>query len=661
MRKKRILFHSNHPILRTGFGTVAANIMRYLFKTGKYELCFASNGLPFEADETKKLPWRCHGTAPSPEEQQQINSIQDHAQREVENRKANYGDRGLDRIVKEFLPDISWHAEDVWGVDFLSSKPWWNKVNPIVHTTLDSLPILSSAIDLAPKAPNYFVWATFAEKAMKDLGYDHVKTLHGPLESENFYKFPEARKRELRQKFGIQDDEEIIGFTFRSQLRKSVPNLLEGFKIFKKENPNIKAKLLLQTSREEGWNIDQLISEYGVDNNDVLNTHFCRKCKEYDIKPWTGNGVKCRFCGEEGSVFTPNITSGVERVQLAEIYNLMTMYCHAFSSGGQECPIQEAKFCELITLVTDYSCGEDGCCEGSGGIPLKWNSYKEGCTQFTKASTCPISIAQEIANVCQMSKENRVAMGKIARDYCLKNYSIEAVGKKIEAILDELPFVDWQDGDFDHQPKNTSYLPPSGLSPEQFAIDILTNMMLERVDHNTSHVKSWASHLRKSNDYQGVYNHFQKLALQFNANLNNKPIDLGDLLDKDDEGRRICIVCDQSAGDLLIINSLLNQFKALYPEYNLYFFTRPEFFDLVEHHPAIHKLLAYSPILDNIFFLEGNGSHKGYFEKVFYPAATTQKFLAYNGNRVKNRTEWLDKQKNPITVCDAEIKCPLTI
>ena len=85
----------------------------------------------------------------------------------------------------------------------------------------------------------------------------------------------------------------------------------------------------------------------------------------------------------------------------------MDVYCHPFTSGGQEIPIQEAKLTELITLVTDYSCGEESCEEGSESIPLKWSEYREPQTEFKKASTCPISIATEINNVYEMSISER--------------------------------------------------------------------------------------------------------------------------------------------------------------------------------------------------------------------------------------------------------------
>ena len=74
----------------------------------------------------------------------------------------------------------------------------------------------------------------------------------------------------------------------------------------------------------------------------------------------------------------------------------MDVYCHPFTSGGQEIPIQEAKLTELITLVTNYSCGEDNCTPQSGGLPLEWNEYREPGTQFIKASTIPSSISKQL-------------------------------------------------------------------------------------------------------------------------------------------------------------------------------------------------------------------------------------------------------------------------
>ena len=67
---------------------------------------------------------------------------------------------------------------------------------------------------------------------MKKLGFDHVKTVHGIVEHEHFFKVEEEKRQQLRKSAKVTDDF-VIGFVFRNQLRKSVPNLLDGFKIFK--------------------------------------------------------------------------------------------------------------------------------------------------------------------------------------------------------------------------------------------------------------------------------------------------------------------------------------------------------------------------------------------------------------------------------------------
>ena len=66
---------------------------------------------------------------------------------------------------------------------------------------------------------------------MHKLGHTHVKTVHGTLDTSSFFRFSDENRLKLRNKFQLSN-EYIIGFVFRNQLRKSVPNLLDGFKLF---------------------------------------------------------------------------------------------------------------------------------------------------------------------------------------------------------------------------------------------------------------------------------------------------------------------------------------------------------------------------------------------------------------------------------------------
>jgi hypothetical protein len=310
MKKKTVLIHSNFTRAFTGFGKNKKNIMRYLYDTGKYNLIELANGIEWEAPSTKLLPWTCRGSLPRPQEMQGLTTEQQ--------REQGYGSKLVDRAIKEFKPDVYIGMEDIWAFNGYHTKPWWNKVNTMIWTTLDSLPILPQAIEYAPKIKNYYVWASFAEKAMNELGYNNVKTLRGSLDKNNFYKLSDDKRDALRENNGLSD-EFIVGFVFRNQLRKSVPNILEGFKQFKEANPTSKARLLLHTHWSEGWDIQRLLKEKGIDHSDILTTYICNKCGVYHISPFKGQECKCSSCGTEKSVNTTNTGRGVSDAQLNEV------------------------------------------------------------------------------------------------------------------------------------------------------------------------------------------------------------------------------------------------------------------------------------------------------------------------------------------------------
>jgi glycosyltransferase involved in cell wall biosynthesis len=621
MKKKTILIHSNFTRAFTGFGKNKKNIMRYLYDTGKYNLIELANGIEWEAPSTKLLPWTCRGSLPRPQEMQGLTTEQQ--------REQGYGSKLVDRAIKEFKPDVYIGMEDIWAFNGYHTKPWWNKVNTMIWTTLDSLPILPQAIEYAPKIKNYYVWASFAEKAMNELGYNNVKTLRGSLDKNNFYKLSDDRRDTLRKNNGLSD-EFIVGFVFRNQLRKSVPNILEGFKQFKEANPTSKARLLLHTHWSEGWDIQRLLKEKGIDHSDILTTYICNKCGVYHISPFKGQECKCSSCGTEKSVNTTNTGRGVSDAQLNEVYNLMDVYCHPFTSGGQEIPIQEAKLTELITLVTNYSCGEDCCTEESGGLPLDWTEYREPGTQFIKASTSPESISSQLSKVHAMTEQERDDWGKKSRQWTVDNFSIEVIGKQLEDIIDEMPPVEY-DYETSHMGFNPDYqLKGNYASNEEFIIDIYKNILKDDVDQNSQGFKHWMTKLQQGQSYQEVLNYFKHVAVR--EKQKSQIPSMESLLAKEGKAKKIAIVIPQSEVDVLLVNALLKNLKSQYKKHDLYVFTNPEYYPYIDDNPAVHKLMPYNPSIENQLVMEGCNDHGGYFDMTFYPHATTQKSLCYLHN-----------------------------
>ena len=69
------------------------------------------------------------------------------------------------------------------------------------------------------------------------MGYENVQTMHGALESKDFFRLSDSQRKALRKSNNINEEDFIIGFVFRNQLRKSVPNLLQGFKKVQRNQP----------------------------------------------------------------------------------------------------------------------------------------------------------------------------------------------------------------------------------------------------------------------------------------------------------------------------------------------------------------------------------------------------------------------------------------
>lgn len=625
-KKKKILFHSNHSKAFTGFGKNCKNVLSYLYKTGKYEIIEACNGFSKSHPSLSKLPWKCFGTLPDDQvRMREINQDPSLA------KAAGYGAEMIDELIKEIKPDLYIGAEDIWAFNKYWERKWWNKVNCAIWTTLDSQPMLPLSIEAAPHIKNYFTWAKFAEREMNKIGYGHVKTMHGIVEDKNFFRLTDEYRLKLRAANNIPKECFVIGFVFRNQLRKSVPNLLDGFLQFKNQNPTLNTKLLLHTHWAEGWDINRLIKEKGINPSDVLTTYFCKKCKNFEVKPFSGQELDCRFCKSPKTQNTTNVTAGVSELQLNNIYNLMDVYCHPFTSGGQEIPIQEAKLTELITLVTDYSCGEEHGTSKSGGFPLEWAEYREPGTQFIKASTYASSICKQLNKVHKMKTSKRKEFGKKARQFVLDNYSPKAIGAQLEKFIDELPDVDW-DFDFSEKLKNPDYNPPEIESDSDWLVDLYKNILNVESDplSDDGH-KYWMKEISNGRSRKDILKYFKQVAEKNNREFNKTDAIEGYL---DDEGihKRVAVVMPQSAGDVLWVNSLLTNLKKMYPDHNIYFITKEMFFPFAEDHPAVHKVIPYSSQMDSLLFLEGSIRSPGYFDVAYLPNIGTQRIFNYPHN-----------------------------
>jgi len=627
MKKKKILFHSDFSLAKTGFGRNCRALLSYLYKTNKYDIVNYCCGTSEASPDLIRTPWKSIGCLPSnATELSKINSNKDPQFQ----RDTNYGAYLLDKTIAREKPDVYIAVQDIWGVEYATKKPWFDKINSVIWTTLDSLPIYPNAIKIAPKIKNYWIWSSFATKRFHELKHTHVRTMHGAIDESSFSRLTNDLRLKHRNTQSITDDTFVIGFVFRNQLRKSVPNLLEGYSLFKKKNPDTKTRLLFHTHWKEGWNIHKLADEYKIDKSEILTTYICKACRKYEIKEYTGQDERCGNCDQK-TLVTPSVACGVTEQQLSEIYNLMDAYCHPFTSGGQEIPIQEAKLSGVVTLVTNYSCGEESCEEGSGTIPLDWAEYREHGTEFRKASTLPLSIAEKLDYVLKLDPKEKFDLSETGRNWALDNFSLTSVGKQVEDFLDSCEPTEFNFLKLEEKKNlNQHATIPDIEDNSEWLIYMYKHILGMEVDGNDQGHKYWTQQLSNGQQRQNIENYFRKVASEGGSE--EKELKLSEILGKEDEGKRIIYVMPDSEVDVFLSTALFKSLKELYPDCNLYVATKKENQSVLDMNPHVHAVIDYMNEMDDALWLEGRKDHKGFFEIGFLPYVNTQRISNYSRN-----------------------------
>lgn len=634
-RRKKVLIHSNFSKLKTGFGRNQKSILQYLYKLDKYDLIeYANAPIKWGDKACQGVPWKCYGAMP--DNDQELAHIQDQG----EMRAISYGAWNIDKVIELEKPDVYIGIEDIWGFSGFWKKSWWNILTPALWTTLDSVPIFPLARDNAKDIPNFWVWADFAEREMKALGHNHVKTIYGAFPTDDFKPLSGDTKRKVRAHFGIKEDTVIFGFVFRNQLRKLVGSLLEAFALFKKKNPQVNSKILLHTNWSEGWAIPEFIKEFGLDNNDVLTSYVCANCKEIEIKSFTGQNLPCRFCKHEHSLSNPSIVLGCNEEQLNVIYNTMDAYIHPITSGGLEMPIVEAILAGLPTSTVAYSCGETF--TDSGLVhSISYSTYRECGSNFIKASPDVNSIAsfmQKVSSNLNKYKE----LGLRGREWALKTFDVNKTGKFIEDFIDNSPFIEEEKwSKLKKELRNPDY-PMLEISDDtEWLIDMYKNILKMEETANSDGTLYWKTRIEQGVGRKQIYDFFIGKAREENAKL--QTIKLESFF-KDTGKKRLVYVMPVSIGDCVMSLTVIDELRKVYSEqeWDIYVCTNKENFEIFQ--PLIGEtimgLIQYSPELDNYKIWEGAGDYKGVCDIVFQPYGVTQRFESYTHNGIdKNQLQ----------------------
>lgn len=648
---KKVLYLSNYSKARTGFGRHAKSVLSELWKSG-YEVVEISCGKKYSDPELKSLPWKAYGTIP--DNDQEIAPIQNNPQ-QIE--AMFFGNWTIDRIIKNEKPDAIILVEDIWKIQWAFYKPWFNRIPTLIHTPVDSSPVLPLIKDNKAILKNLWVKADFAVNDLEGVG---IRSKSVPLlTDQSFFKpLSEAERNNLRKTFGLEDSF-VIGFVFRNQLRKLVISLMRDFKKFKNYFPDSKAKLLLHTNFDEGgmgWNIPVAAENLGIDKNDLLCTYICHSCKAVQILPFMGNsGIGCGRCGAKDSLKNPTIDVGVTDEELNAIYNMMDFYCHPATSGGFEGPMSESALAGIPSATCDYAFGETFVRQGYS-IPIKYTIVDELNSGFMKSQPIEGSICDAMEEV-YLHQDEYKEIGLKAREWALEKFDLQKGIQEYKDWIDdpnnENPNTFDYDTDF-YDLKNVDFPPNYSIeSNTEFVIDTYSGIFGIRLAENSEDIKKYCRELSYKSREQVVG---EMKAVAEGINQQQKPVTIKDFLinksgevlndnsTKSDnldsekilisenvdvtekgvsskkESKKIALICRGSVVECFNLLAVIPGVKKRYPEYDLYICAHPEhsvIFDHLEGENSIANFVPYHPQMEDICSLEGRKGWEGMFDLAF--------------------------------------------
>ncbi len=157
-KRKKVLIQTDFSLAKTGFGRNAKAIFTHLYNLDKYDLVHYCCSTREDNPELSRTPWKSIGCIPTdPFEVEKINNAPNGS------KMASYGYSKIDQVIYEEKPDVYIAIQDIWGIDFAATKPWFKKITSAFWTTLDSLPLMADTIKIAKKVKNFWVWSHFAE------------------------------------------------------------------------------------------------------------------------------------------------------------------------------------------------------------------------------------------------------------------------------------------------------------------------------------------------------------------------------------------------------------------------------------------------------------------------------------------------------------------
>lgn len=510
-QKKRILVCAESHLVNSGFGRYTKEIVSRLHANPNYEVAeFASY---FYDDQEPTVPWKVYP-----------NAVRDNSKDAELYKKSpinQFGQWRFEKVVLHFKPDIVFDMRDYWMFSYQELSPLRKYFHWVIAPTIDSIP---QKTEWLLTFQNADVLLTHTDWAA-----NYIASLKRPINlmgcvsdsvDPNTFKPITWSKSYHKNKYGIPTDSIVIGSVMRNQKRKLLAELFKSLKQLISVTGNHKIFLYLHTSYPEpqGWDIPELLHEYGVSNN-VLFTYYNPIHKKIFVSPFKGAKIPSPD-GLDGYAIFPNVANGVSNEQLTEIYNTFDIYVQYAICEGLGIPQLEAASCGIPIFAVNYS-GMEEITTKVNGIKINYLLLKELETGSDRATPDNDDLIKKIIEWIDLPKSSKKELSKNTRELLVEHYSWDKTAEYLIKIFDGLqPKNVWDEP----MTTNTKISVPNNLNNREFIDFVVDNIIMEPRLKSTHFIQTMVKNLDDigNDDQNALMTQRQNAIKNLEIYLNNK-------------------------------------------------------------------------------------------------------------------------------------------
>lgn len=460
--KKTIMMSGEASFIPSGFGTIQLELCKRLHESGKYNIIEYSSFGRKGDERSFNIPWKYETCMPELGNEQETKIYNS-------NPKNAWGEWKFEENCLKHKPDIVFDMRDTFCFDYQERSPYRKHFNWVICPAVDSQPQSTEWISTHLNADAVFGYSDWGLEVLKKQSCGKIKTkCETPPGVDTNIFFVRKDKKKHKEQLGIDPNSLIVGTVMRNQKRKLYPDLLKSFSIFLEKAPlelSKKTYLYLHTAYPDvGWNIPLLIKEFNIGHKTIL-TYLCKNCGLIFSSFYQDSVAICKRCKQLSAGF-PNVSLGVSREVLSEIYSLFDVYVQYANSEAQGMPQIEAASCGVPVMAVDYSAMSD-VVRKLNGIPINVLGFsKEVETHCDRAIPDNNDFVDKLIKFFSLPESIRRNKGYAARQGVEKYYTWDrTVSRLIEHFDSVEPKNTWLSPAQYHNPQMNI---PSGLNNEEF-------------------------------------------------------------------------------------------------------------------------------------------------------------------------------------------------